>query len=341
MMKKLMVLLVCVALLSVTFVTCKEDSPTAPIPPPPTAKAIFILNSAATSISVIDPATGTVYNNVATVGTWPNQLFFHNNKLYCVNSGSNNIMVFNTDTYAAETPIPLGSGQNPMNMAAYDNTTAYVACSVSEKVLKVNLTSKTVVDTIDAGVGATGIAITSNKVYVANTAFDGVNFTYGQGTVTVIDAVTGNVLKTVNVAMNPQDIDVAPDGRVHVICTGDYFSVFGKVMIINPATDTVVDSVMIGGSPGSIRISDTDKRGYLGVWGMGLMVYDTETKNIIHGTSNYFLGKGGSGLLVDPDGNVYVSVWDDDQVVKLDKDNAVLATYQVGDSPMSLTAKIE
>ena len=339
-MKKFMILFLSITLLSLVLFSCDEDEPTKPTPEP-TAKAIFVLNSAATSISVINLEDNTVTNNVVTVGTWPNQILYHNGKLYCVNSGSNNIMVWNTTDYEAETPIPLGTGQNPMNMAIYNDNTAYVACSVSEKVLKVDLTSKTVVDTIDAGIGATGIIVHNNKVYVANTAFDGINYTYGQGTVTVIDAASGNVTKTINVAMNPQDIALAPDGRLHVVCTGDYFSVFGKVCIINPATDAVVDTVQVGGSPGSIRIASGDKRGYLGVWGSGLLVYDTETKAIIHDTANYFLGKGGSGLLVDTEGNVFVSVWDDDQVVKVDKNNNVLQTYTVGDSPLSLTAKIE
>ena len=339
-MKKFVILFLSITLLSLVLFSCDEDEPTKPTPEP-TAKAIFVLNSAATSISVINLEDNTVTNNVVTVGTWPNQILYHNGKLYCVNSGSNNIMVWNTTDYEAETPIPLGTGQNPMNMAIYNDNTAYVACSVSEKVLKIDLTSRTVVDTIDAGVGATGIIVYNNKVYVANTAFDGINYTYGQGTVTVIDAATGNVSKTINVATNPQDIALAPDGRLHVVCTGDYFSVFGKVCIINPATDAVVDTVNVGGSPGSIRIASGDKRGYLGVWGAGLLVYDTETKAIIHDTANYFLGKGGSGLLVDTEGNVFVSVWDDDQVVKVDKNNNVLQTYTVGDSPLSLTAKIE
>jgi YVTN family beta-propeller protein len=339
-MKKFMILLISITLFFLVVFSCSEDEPTKPTPEP-TAKAIYVLNSAATSISVINLEDNAVTNNVATVGTWPNQLLYHNGKLYCVNSGSNNIMVFNTTNFQAETSIPLGTSQNPMNMAIYNDNTAYVACSISEKVLKVDLTSKAVVDTIDAGVGATGIIVHNGKVYVANTAFDGTNYTYGQGTVTVIDATNDNVIKTINVGMNPQDIALAPDGRLHVVCTGDYFSVFGKVFIINPSTNTVVDSVLVGGSPGSIRISDVDKRGYLGVWGAGLLVYNTETKEVIHGTNNYFLGKGGSGLLVDPDGNVFVSVWDDDQVIKLDKNNAVLDTYTVGDSPFSLTAKIE
>jgi sugar lactone lactonase YvrE len=53
-----------------------------------------------------------------------------------------------------------------------------------------------------------------------------------------------------------------------------------------------------------------------------------------------FLGKGGSGILVDTEGYVWVSVWDDDQVVKVNSTGTVLKTYNVGDSPMSLAQRI-
>ena len=104
------------------------------------------------------------------------------------------------------------------------------------------MSSKTVTKTIDAGVGATGIAISNGKVYVSNTAFDGQNFSYGQGTVTVIEGATGDVVTTINVATNPQSVEVAPDGMLHVTCTGDYFSTWGKVEIINPDSRTLSSS---------------------------------------------------------------------------------------------------
>lgn len=338
-MKKLLVLIISLFFVFGLFTGCDEDSPTKS-EAPETATALFVLNSAATSISVVDLETGTVYNNVATVGTWPNQIVYKDGKLYCVNSGSNNVMVFNPDTWAVET-ISLGSNNNPMNMAFYDENTAYVACSASNKVLQVDLASNTVSKSIDAGVGATGIAITDGKVYVANTAFDGSNYTYGQGTVTVVDAATGSFVKTIDVATNPQAVGVSSDGMVNVVCTGDYFSQFGKIAIINPATNTVVDSIDVGNSPGSISVSHSDDMAYLGVWGAGLLSYNTSTKVIKNGSDNLLLGKGGSGIVTDPDGNIFVSVWDDDQVVKIDSDGNVLATYNVGDSPLSLTMKIE
>ncbi len=338
-MKKFFVLMISLFFVLGLFTGCDEDSPTKS-EAPPTATALFVLNSSATSISVVDLETGTVYNDAATVGTWPNQIVYIGGKLYCVNSGSNNIMVFNPDTWAIET-ISLGPNNNPMNMAFYDENTAYVACSVSNKVLKIDLAAKAVTKTIDAGVGATGIAIADGKVYVANTAFNGSNYTYGQGTVTVVDAATGNFIKTLNVATNPQAVGVTSDGMINVVCTGDYFSQFGKIAIINPATNTVVDSIEVGNSPGSISISHSDDMAYLGIWGAGILSYNTSTKVIENGSDDLLLGKGGSGVVTDTEGNIFVSVWEDDQVVKIDSDGNVLATYNVGDSPLSLTIKVE
>ncbi len=339
-MKKLVFLLILIPVLFAFMSSC-EESVTEPEPPPPTAKAVYVLNSAAFSISVIDLVEDEVFNNVATVGTWPNQLVYRKGKVYCVNSGSNNIMIFDADTWQSETPVDLGVGNNPMNMAFYDDNIVYVACLVSEKVLQVAMSSKTVTKTIDAGVGATGIAIANGKVYVTNTAFDGVNWTFGQGTVTVVDGASGDVVTTINVVTNPQAAAVAPDGMVHVSCTGNYVDVMGKVSIINPATDAVTETFEIGGSPGSMSISFPDNLGYLAVWGAGLLVYNTETHDIVNGPDNYFLGKGGSGVLADTEGNVFVSVWDDDQVIKLDKDENILATYNVGDNPSALASKVE
>jgi len=340
MMKKLIFLTILIPVLFAFMSSC-EESATEPEPPPPTAKAVYVLNAIATSISVIDLVEDEVFNDVVTVGLWPNQLVYRKGKVYCVNSGTNNIMIFDADTWDDEAPVELGDGNNPMNMVFYDDNVAYVACSVSEKVLQVNMSSKTVTKTIDAGVGATGIALANGKVYVTNTAFDGVNWTYGQGTVTVVDGASGDVVTTIDVATNPQAAAVSSDGMVQVSCTGNYVDEMGAVSIIDPTTDTVTETIDIGGTPGSMSISIVDDLGYLAVWGAGCLVYNTDTYDIVHGPDDYFLGKGGSGVLADTEGNVFVSVWEDDQVIKLDKDNTVLATYNVGDSPSALASKVE
>ncbi|MCK4579444.1 MAG: YncE family protein [Candidatus Marinimicrobia bacterium] len=308
---------------------------------PEAALALYVLNAIGVTLSQVDLETGAVTNDVATLGQWPNQVIFHNAKVYVVNSGTNNIMIFDPDNnFAAETPIALGDGNNPMNMVFYDNNTAYVSCSASGKVLKVNLSTKVVDLEITAGTGATGITMAGGKIYATNSGFNP-DYTYSPGTVTVINGSSGAVVTTVNVFTNPQAAATDPDGMVHVVCTGDWWSTFGKVAIIDPATDTVVDSVITEGSPGSIAISESDKMAYLGAWGMGLLSYNWETYAMVNDTSDYFWGAGGSGVTVDTEGNVFISIWDDDEVLKLDANETVLATYAVGDSPSSLALRIE
>lgn len=337
-MKKVLVWSLVLAMMAFAFIACEEDEPTE-TEAPLTAQAIYVLNSAATSISQIDLETGDVYNNVATVGTWPNQLVYKNGKVYCVNSGSNNIMIFDADSWDAETPINLGDGNNPMNMVFYTDDIAFVACSVSEKVLKVNVSTKTVMSTIDADVGCTGILITNGKVYTANTAFNGTDYTYGQGTVTVIDPDAGTVSSTINVATNPQALAVASDGMIHVVSTGDYFSSFGTISVIDPSTDAVTETYDIGGSPGSIALDTDNHFGYLGVWGSGAIVYNTTTGDTIYGPGAPLYGLGGSGLLVDPEGYLFLSVWSADQVAEIASDGTVANVYDVGDSPSALAIK--
>jgi len=321
-------------------ITACEDEPTK-TETPAVSKAIYVLNSAAASISVIDLEENKVYNNVQTVGTWPNQLVYRGGLLYCVNSGSNNIMKFDASTWEAKTPIALGSGKNPMNMVFYSDQVAYVSCSMSNEVLKLDMTSGAVTKTINAGVGATGIEIVNDKVYVSNTGYAGWGVPYLTGTVTVINAVSGDSLKSINVGTNPQSICLAKDGKLHVSCTGNYGDIAGVVSVIDPATDTVVKTVNIGGAPGLIALAPDANLGFLSVWGAGALVYNTSTYAIVNGPASMWLGKGGSGILVDTEDHVWLSVWDDDQVVKAGTDGTILATYNVGDSPAALAQKID
>ena len=293
--------------------------------------AVYVLNSSATSLSVIDLEEDSVYNDVATVGVWPNQIVYRNEKLYCVNSGSNNITIYDVATWDSETPIALGEGHNPMKLAFYDDNTAYVSCSVSGKVLKLDMVNKTVDLEMPAGTGCTGIAIANDKVYAANTGYV-YGSPYLQGTVNVYDATNGDSITVIDVATNPQDIAIAGDGKLHVVATGDYGSTPGAVTVIDPATDQVVDTYNIGSTPGSIAIDPVNNTAYCGVWGMGAIAYDTEDGSVEYDS---FAGHGGSGIMFFDDG-VWISGWDADKVYKYSTQNTVIDSFAVGDSPSAL-----
>jgi len=329
---------VCAALMCWSFVGCEkdEDNPVAPVA---SSQAVYVLNSLGQSISTIDLTRDSVYNNLATVGTWPNQILYYGGNLYVVNSGSNNVQVFDATTYASKGAISLGANNNPMNIAVLSNTKAYVTCSQSNTVKVVDPTALTVTKTIAVGVGATGIAIASGKVYVANTAFNGSDYTYGQGTVSVISTTADPVIKTINVPTNPQACAVAPNGRMHVVSTGDYFSVFGTVSVIDPSTDAVTQTITVGGSPGNIAISSAGVA-YLGSFGSGVITYTASTGTIINSSTSPLLpGTDGSGVAFDVSGNVYVAAFGADKVFKLNAAGVLQKEYVVGDGPGSLSTK--
>lgn len=314
----------------------KKDDGVTPTPPA-TSSAVYVLNGLGKTVSVIDLNTGTVTNNVALTGLYPNHVLYYKSKLFVVNSGANNVQVFSADSYALLGTITLAANSNPMTIAILSDTKAYVACSVSNAVVVVNPSTYTVVKTIAAGVGTSGLAIANSKVYASNTAMDA-NYAYGQGTVTVINTTTDAVSLTINVSKNPQSIAIAPDGKVHVLCTGDYGTIVGSVAVIDPTTDAIVKNLTIGGAPGNITIGSNNMV-YCGLFGTGLITYNASTYAIRDSASNPLLKKGGSGTVIDASGNIYVADFGKDQVIKLDNTYMQTKVYDVGDGPLSLSIK--
>lgn len=298
-------------------------------------EAIYVINGGSLTISVIDIEEDSVYNDVALTGNWPNQIYYWGDKLYCVNSGANNVSIYDTETMAAAGVIDLGAGVNPMEMVATDDGLAFVSGLISQNVLKVDLTTNTVIDSFDAGIGATGIIIANDKVYVSNTGYDAVTSTYAPGTVTVYDIASSAVVATVPVATNPQDLAVDTDGRVHVLCTGNYFSEWASVKVIDPLNDSVVDSMNLGANnAASVLFIDQEKNtAYAGSWGGGTFAYNAETMTVVDSS---FTVKGTNGIAVDEDGYIWVSNWGTNAVYRYDSLGEYVDSVAVGIGAQSM-----
>ena len=81
---------------------------------------------------------------------------------------------------------------------------AYVANRDNNNVSVIDLSTRTVVDTVSVGTDPTGVAITpdGSRVYVVNS---------GSNAVSVIDTATLVVTDTILVGLNPSDISISPD----------------------------------------------------------------------------------------------------------------------------------
>ena len=106
-------------------------------------------------------------------------------------------------------------------------------------------------DSIPVGLNPEGMASAFGKVYVCNSGF-------GNGrTVSVIDASLDRVVRTLQVGDGPRFAKPTSDGAIWVLCAGSYGDFNnpnddtpGKIFVINPISDLVVDSIVVDRRPG-------------------------------------------------------------------------------------------
>ncbi len=309
---------------------------------------LFVLNGLGESVSVLDTETSSVSNDVVTVGVTPNRLHAHAERIYVVNSGgfggSPGLSVIDGKSATLIREIPLAEGSNPWDMAFVGAEKAYVTNLAGNSVTVIDLASGDSLNSIAVGRAPEGILVANNTAYVSNT---GGWPTYSPSTISVIDITADSVVKTLTVPMNPQDLALAPDGRIHVVCTGNFGDVGGKVAVIDPFGDSdftalVVDSVEIGGSPGDIIVT-RDGIGYLPDFGDGdngfLYQYDAASLVVSHGAGSPIrVGNGPMTLLYDArNDQIWINNFSDDAVQLFDPaTDAVLQTHIVGDGPQAM-----
>ncbi|MCK5832067.1 T9SS type A sorting domain-containing protein [bacterium] len=244
-------------------------------------------------------------NDIIEVGSMPNQIFADDDGIWVVSSGPSTIERFelsgSTIHRIGEFALPAGS--NPYLMFKLGNT-IFTSLWVTGGLGIINvLTGETeVVDSFC--LGPQGVYADSNNIYVTASNLDPIYFTYGVGELWRL-GMDGEVIDSLEIGINPQQIILGPDDNLHIVCTGDYFSTFGVVYIVDPTTFTIVDSVNIGGSPA--RLSHDESTGVIysstSVWGESgsgrLLAYDGRTHELLldaSGILNTLKGTGISGL---------------------------------------------
>ena len=152
---------------------------------------------------------------------------------------------------------------------------------------------------------------------------------FGDGTVYIIDAVTNNIIDTVNVGSRPLGVEVNPTGtKVYVANSGD-----GTISVIDTATNTVKSTVPVGSNPYEVAGNPDGTRMYVAnLDSNNVSVIDTATDNIV-ATVN--VGKWPYGVAVSPDRTkIYVTNFDDNTVSVINSTtNTVIATLPVGNHP--------
>jgi len=301
---------------------------------------VYVINNLSETLSRINIETGAVENHIVTLGVIPNQVVYYEDMLYVVNSGNASLQVINPVNNSIVNEFPLPAGSNPWHAAYHDNY-AFVAGFASSSVYKVNLSSGSIVATYSVGQCPAGIIEYNGRLYAANTGFNPVDFSYGQGSVTIIDIGDGSIIDQVNIGKNPQAMAVGPDGVINIICTGDYMVNMGMIYFLDPSDNSIIDSISTGGNP-YMPVINLSGIGFISAGGWinngHVYSYDAISRTVLRGDDNPVLvGTGSIGLALDSTGMLYSAGQLANLVTKFNCQGTVLEDYPVGSGPLSLT----
>lgn len=303
----------------------------------------YIINTSAETISKVDLQTHQVSNNIHTLGTdidsYPNQIVIRDTLAYVVCSGTDEIQIIDLNTVSTVGWIRFASGENPFWMALLNDTTLYVTLLTADVMVEVDVPSRQVVERTQVGMSPEGVILFDDKAYIAVTAFDFITYTWGQGKVAVYDLIGDTVIAEIPVGKNPQFLALDSEGRIHVTCTGNYTSVPGRVYIIDPYANEVIDSIAINGQPGQIAIGP-DNIAYIAAGDYTktgkVLAYHALTGAILRDAANpIVVDSGAAGVAVFQDSTALVACFGD-KLNQLDTSGASYWIYSVGDGPVHL-----
>ncbi len=262
-MKRSKLISVIILTIAVILNGCKKSEN---IPPEiPKLKGVYVLNEGNfgrnnSTLTYYVPDSNLAYEDVfymvngRGLGDTGNDIVISGNKVYIVVNNSDKIEIIESKTHKSLGTI-LTPQASPYKITLSGNK-GYVTNLYRGAVTVIDLTTNTIlIDTIKVGNNPTGIFAINDKVYVANSGFG-----YGK-TVSVIDARTNKVIKTITLWDGPDAFAVDQMNRLWVLCYGSYGDwqnpnddTDGKLYAIDINTDAVVDSILIGGHPSRLVI---------------------------------------------------------------------------------------
>ncbi len=303
----------------------------------------YVLNTNGETLSKINLSTGVVTNNLLTIGSdiwcYPNQMVVRDTLMYVTVSGTDEIQVINLKTEKTAYYINTGVYTNPYWIDFAEDPYLYVTLLMTGTVAKINYLTGAIVTEVPVGKSPEGIKIVGDKAYIACSGFDWDTYQYDPGRVAVYDITGDSVIEYIGLGLNPQYLQLDNSGRIHVVCTGDYTTIWGSAYIIDTDFDSVVDSIYLGGTPGQISIGP-DNIAYIASAGWSesgyVFTYNTATGEVYHDNSN--------PLTVDLNCLTAIAYQDStcftgsftDYVNVIDSAGSYLASYAVGDGPVHI-----
>jgi len=271
---------------------------------------VYVTNEYSNNVTIVNVTRNAAIGSVD-VGTWPQSALYDglNKEVYVANSnnvGQGTVTVISGTTVVTN----ITTGTSAQDLAIGPNGTLYVSNTFSNNISVINVTTNTVQSTISGGGlnWPTGEALDpyTGLVYVANYASG------TSGTVTVLNG-TSAIAVIGGLGSYPQHITFdSANGYFYV--TNEYS---GNVSMINPATNTVIGSITVGGVPwgitcdaktGNVFVADENSSAILMKVISGAKVVSTiRVANAPAGSSSFGSAVASNALYVGSNGNIYAN----------------------------------
>jgi len=291
----------------------------------------LVLNTIGENVSEVNLTSGAVNSNVATAGLFNNQIRVKDGVAYVINSGLNEVQIFNAQNYTPLGTIDVSNSTNPWAIEFLTGNEAAVSLLISNQVAIVDISTQQVITNIPVGTGPEGMIFRDGRLYVTNTGFNGAG--YDPGTVYVIDVASRTVVDTIDVSINPQALAFDSQGRLIVCTTGDFVGVSGNIEIVDVQQGSVIQSIPAGTFITNVAVSSSDKV-FASTFGAGVLVYDLNTGAFERDSANPL--PGGPGLYPLTADEMLITDFSNDSLFHYAGDLSRLGSWLVGDGPISV-----
>jgi YVTN family beta-propeller protein len=253
-------ILLLVASVSTAFTACKDDPANEPsiVVKDLYQKGVFIVNegnfgSADASIDFyyrdsaeVIPDIFTAVNGIP-LGSLLQSLTIVDTLGYAVLNGSGKIQVMSVNNFVYKGTIT--GLTSPRYFIAVSATKGYVTDWVRDNIKVIDLSTNTVIDSIDVGVGPEQLIKVGNKVFVANSGSYGLDTT-----ISVINPDNDQVIQTITIGDKPTAFKLDANNKLWVLCAGnsDFINPVnntkGSLVRLNPDTYTIEATFMFADS---------------------------------------------------------------------------------------------
>jgi len=277
-------------------------------PAPEPTESLLVVNSTANTLSIVPVDNPAAAVQVPLGGTTPTPVGVSAlGRTALVPLGLDNaVAVVDLIQATVVRTIPLPENSGATGSAIVDDSIAFVANPNLGSVSRVNYQEGVTTEKL-VGVYPDGVIYARGRIFVLNANLDSTFSPAGPSSVEVLDPTTLIRLDSIPLT-GPGNAGfgaLGSDGLLYIMNTGSFFQGEGRLSIVDPVALTEMASFSgFGTGPGNVAMDGGSKL-YVSSFSEGLMEFDTETNQVLHGAGNGVPIPGNSSVAVDSQGRIY------------------------------------